>query len=269
MSIYSCVVSHVGNSRENQEDNYLLTKDEFLAPDKRETASKTRELVTACLEQDEKHYLIAVSDGMGGHSSGEVASLLSVKYLSDNYSNIIESTVLGEKAVCNHISMINELVCNTASKNTSYRGMGATLCGVISNGYNLYGFNIGDSRLYQMYNGQLSQLSTDHTEGQRLLDLKLLTTEEVSKFPRRKHLCRYIGYSGSVSPDVFRISNTIPGSLLLLCSDGLTDVISNVEIEQILNQNAGLKQKAGLLVNEAISRNPGHGDNITVILIEF
>ncbi len=256
--------SDCGNSRKKNEDNVVMKTDKnyFL---NRTTSDHFETL----LQIADHAFICAVSDGMGGHSSGEVASFLTVKYLSDHYSELIESVVLGEKAISKHLSQINQFVCSAANEDSAYRGMGATLCGIISNGYDLYGFNIGDSRLYQMCNGQLTRLSSDHTEGQRLLDLNLLTAEEVAKFPRRKHLYKYIGYMGEIIPDVFRIVKAIPGSILMLCSDGLTDVLSDEEINQMLKINADIKEKAGLMMEEALARNPGYGDNITVILIEF
>ena len=264
-----CVISHVGNSRENQEDNFLLHKGVYATPSEREKMADARELYCHNCELNKQRLLVAVSDGMGGHACGEVASLLTVAYMSDHYDEIIDSLRLGENSLATQISHINGVVSSKAKIERSCRGMGATLCGVIANEYELVGFNVGDSRLYQFRNGELKQLSTDHTEGQRLLRMQLLTEEEVKKFPRRKNLHKYIGYDGEVIPDIFRITSAEKGTILLLCTDGLSDVMSDKEMEQILNGRTSLSDKATKLVNEAVSKNLGHGDNTTVILIEF
>lgn len=262
-------ISHIGNSRDNQEDNYLVHRGGYLPSDVRDDMSKKRNphCIKGTIEKD--RFLVAVSDGMGGHACGEVASLLTVEYISDHYDEIIDSIRLGENSLATQISHINDVVSSKAQSDSSCRGMGATLCGVIANEYELIGFNVGDSRLYQFRNGELKQLSTDHTEGKRLLRMQLLTEEEVKNFPRRKNLHKYIGYDGEVVPDIFRITSAEQGTILLLCTDGLSDVMSDKEMERILNGRISLKDKATNLVNEAVSRNLGHGDNTTVILIEF
>lgn len=265
----SCVMSHIGNSRENQEDNFLLHRNIYVTPSARAKMTDTREPYSHNCELNKQRFLVAVSDGMGGHACGEVASLLVVQYMSDHYDDLIDSIRFGENSLATQISHINSVVSSKAKKDSSCRGMGATLCGVIANEYELVGFNVGDSRLYQFRNGELKQLSTDHTEGQRLLRMQLLTEEEVKHFPRRKNLHKYIGYEGEVIPDIFRITSAEQGTILLLCTDGLSDVMSDIEMEQILNGRTSLKDKAANLVNEAVSRNLGRGDNTTVILIEF
>ena len=231
--------------------------------------ANTRELHGCNCELNKQRFLAAVSDGMGGHACGEVASLLTVSYMSDHYDEIIDAIKLGEASLAAQISHINRIVSSKAKSESACRGMGATLCGVVANEYDLVGFNVGDSRLYQFRNGKLKQLSTDHTEGQRLLRMQLLTEEEVKNFPRRKNLHKYIGYDGEVVPDIFRITGAEPGTMLLLCTDGLSDVMSDEEMAEILSVRASLKDKASKLVMEAVSRDLGYGDNTTVILIEF
>ncbi len=262
-------ISHIGNSRDNQEDNYLVHRRGYLPPDVRDSMPKNR--TPYCFEGtiDKDHFLVAVSDGMGGHACGEAASLITVECLSNSFDEIINSMGLGEKALAAQISHINNAVCSMSQKDSSCQGMGATLCGVIANEYELVGFNVGDSRLYQFQNGELKQLSTDHTEGQRLLKMQLLTEEEVENFPRRKMLHKYIGYDGDIVPDIFRITRAEQGTIFLLCTDGLSDVMSDNEMEQVLKNSTSLGDRAMKLVTEAVSRNIGRGDNITVILIEL
>ena len=262
--------SNVGNSRQNQEDNAILPNGSYLTPDVVQSISAQRRTYEKTYARSyEKGFLVAVSDGMGGHASGEVASGQTVRYLSENYQRIIDGAYLNKESVVDEISRLNRSVVSLSKSDPNLRGMGATLCGVLCSNGVCYGINVGDSRLYSYQNGKFEQLSTDHTEGQRLLSLKLLTEEEYQRFPRKKNLYKYIGMNGEVVADVFKIESCEPGTVLVLCSDGLADVISNEEISEILSTNEPIENKGHKLVEQAVARNVGHGDNITLILIEF
>lgn len=262
--------SNVGNSRQNQEDNAILPGGSYLTPD----------LVKSIGEQRHTHeryfaynyddgFLAAVSDGMGGHASGEVASAQVVQYLFANYQRIVGNASFGEQPLVDEIAALNRQILAYSKSDASLRGMGATLCGVLVSKDGCYGINVGDSRLYRYCNGNLEQLSTDHTEGERLLKLNLLTQEEYQRFPRRKNLYKYMGVNSELVADVFKIGFCMPGTTLLLCSDGLADVVSNEEIEAVLATSETLEQKGRTLLKQALDGNAGHGDNITLILIEF
>ena len=264
-----CAVSHIGNSRGNQEDNFLVCQGRYLPQDMRDHMAHDRIPHRITGKIDKSRFLVAVSDGMGGHACGEVASLMAVEYLSDHYDDVIDAVKLNSDALSLRLSGVNHFVSSVSKNDSSRRGMGATLCGIVSNGYDMVGFNIGDSRLYQWKDGKIRQLSTDHTEGQRLINMHLLTAEEEKKFPRRKMLYKFVGYDGEIVPDVFPIMGTEPGTALLLCTDGLSDVLTAEEMEEILKNRSDIKETAMALAKEAASRNIGHGDNITVILMEF
>ena len=262
--------TNVGNSRQNQEDNVILPNGFFLDADLVKSISEHRQTYEVIHKGNfENGFLIAVSDGMGGHSSGEVASGLTVKYLSEKYSRIIDESYLDEQFIINEIGSLNRSINSYSKRDACLRGMGATLCGVICTNGMYYGVNVGDSRLYHYYNNHLEQLSTDHTEGQRLLKLNLLTEDEYQRFPRRKNLYKYIGINSELIPDVFKIGNCIPESTLVLCSDGLTDALSDEEIATVLRKSGSIEYRGHLLIDQALERNIGHGDNITLILIEF
>jgi len=268
VSVY--FASNVGNSRHNQEDNALLPGGSYLTPESVKAISGQRHTHEAIFKHSyESGFLAAVSDGMGGHASGEVASAQTVRYLSESYPRIVEGACFGEQFVQAEIAALNRRVLSISQSNASLRGMGATLCGVVCSKGSYYGVNVGDSRLYRYYNGQLEQLSADHTEGQRLLKLNLLTKEEYQRFPRRKNLYKYIGMNGELVADVFKIGFCVPGAMLLLCSDGLADVISDAEIGAVLQGGETIEQKGRALMQRALEGNAGHGDNITLILIEF
>ena len=260
----------VGNSRENHEDNFIISKGVFLSKEQVDKLSAERTLITAeQTHSPQQPLLLAVSDGMGGHACGEEASLLTVNYLSDCYDEIISSSWQEDEALTLHIANINKVVCDAAKADNSYFGMGATLCGVIIKDEKLTAFNVGDSRLYRYYDGILEQLTTDHTEGQRLLNMNLLTQEQEKNFPRRKLLHRYIGYDGNLAADISSCGNIESGSMLMICTDGLSDVLDSSEIIEILNSDITLCEQAERLVEKAQSKNAGYGDNITVVLVGF
>ncbi|MCJ0538610.1 PP2C family protein-serine/threonine phosphatase [Enterococcus cecorum] len=253
--------SHIGNSRENHEDNYLLGK-RYLLPEQVKQMSQIRKLVTDQMELRDS-FCVAVSDGMGGYECGEVASLLTVQYLSSHSISTVDDI-----KPC--ILELNNYVCAEAKKSADTRNMGATLCGVLSSEKQAFGFNVGDSRLYQYANGILKQVTVDNTEGQRLLDLGLLTEEEVKTFPKRKAIYKYIGKDVELVPDIYEINDIEKGTMLLLCSDGLSDVLDLEEIQDMLSkQFIKTEDKGKFLVEMAVERKPDAGDNITLIIIEY
>lgn len=254
-------ISHIGNSRENHEDNYLLGK-QYLLPEQVKQMSQLRKLVTNQMELKDS-FCVAVSDGMGGYECGEVASLLTVQYLSSHSISTVDDI-----KPC--ILDLNNYICTEAIKNVDTRNMGATLCGVLSAECKTYCFNVGDSRLYQYTNGILKQVTVDNTEGQRLLDLGLLTEEEVKTFPKRKAIYKYIGKDVELVPDIYEIKDIEKGTMLLLCSDGLSDVLDLEEIQDMLSkQFIKTEDKGKFLVEMAVERKPDAGDNITLIIIEY
>ncbi len=261
------VYSHIGNSRENHEDNYLLGE-RYLSPQQVETMAKDRRLVSdyAYFTGD---FCVAVSDGMGGYDCGEVASLMTVRYLSDHYREILDAAREKKENLISMVTALNHYVCKMASQKSETRYMGATLCGLVSVNGRLYGFNVGDSRIYQYLNGELKQISVDHTEGQRLLGLGLLTEEEVKSFPKRKAIYKYIGKETELIPDLYEIGSSEKNSYLLLCSDGLSDALDQEEIQDILSkQYIKTEDKGKFLVEMAVERRPDVGDNITLMLLE-
>lgn len=266
--IRATVFSHIGNSREVQEDNYLLGEGRFLSPEVREAMGKSRRLVTEERTfSGDAPFLVAVSDGMGGQSCGEVASLTTVQYLSGQYGEILKNA-RDMRALQESVARLNENFCRQAERRTEGQDMGATLCGVVYSGRDFHGFNVGDSRLYLFAEDELRQLSVDQTEGQRLLGLGLLTETELPHFPKRKALYNYIGRRSDLRPDFIEIPPMTQGMTLLLCSDGLTDALEDYEIEAVFrNRSLSPRQVGSRLVEEAVAKYPGQGDNITVILI--
>lgn len=262
--IKMALISHVGNSRSNNEDNFVL-------PSKNDGfyANEDSKNLCECSTSLEKPFCCAVSDGMGGHEFGEIASLKVVEYLSVHYDELIKN--LDNKALIqDYVTKLNEQFCNFTTRNKKYRNMGATLCGVVADDKKAFCFNVGDSRAYKFSSGKLQQITVDHSEGQRLFDLQLLTAEEVKTFPNRKAIYKYIGQKTTLIPDVFEIEDYSSCSYILLCTDGLTDVLSDSEIESVLGStDIDVNRKSQILIDLALKRRLNAGDNITLILIEL
>ena len=184
------VYSHIGNSRKNQEDNYFIGRGKYLSPADRDKMSEERKCKVD--SRIAEQFCCCVSDGMGGHSSGEVASFLTAKYIDENYDEIVNENIKSEQYIKEFVKNLNEGVCSKSKSDSALIDMGATLCGVLSVEHKTYCFNVGDSRLYQYTNGILKQVTVDNTEGQRLLDLGLLTEEEVKTFPKRIRVSKYV-----------------------------------------------------------------------------
>ena len=262
--INMALISHIGNSRSNNEDNFILPSKNYGF-----YTNENSKKLCECSATIANHFCCAVSDGMGGHEFGEVASLKVVEYLSIHYDELINS-IHNKEAIRSQVARLNDHFCNFAARNKNYRNMGATLCGVVSDGKKALCFNVGDSRAYTFCSGKLKQITVDHSEGQRLFDLQLLTAEELKTFPNRKAIYKYIGQKTTLIPDIFEIENYSSCSYILLCTDGLTDVLSDDEIESILGStDIDINRKSQLLIDLALKRRLNAGDNITLILIEL
>jgi protein phosphatase len=259
--------SHIGNSRENQEDNYFIGRGKFLSPADRDKMSEKRKCkVDTCISDQ---ICCCVSDGMGGYSFGEEASLLTVSYIDENYDELLNRWNKSDRYIQNFVEKLNGYICEKASKEVELRDMGATLCGVLLEGNDGICFNVGDSRAYRVYSDRIEQITVDHTEGQRLLELGLLNEEELDSFPKRKAIYKYIGKPIDLIPDVYEIRGLKEGEYILLCTDGLSDVIAEEELFNMMSKKfISTEDKGKFLVEMAVERKISTGDNVTLIIIE-
>lgn len=264
------VFSHIGNSRQKQEDNFLVGSRLMLLPSDGCEQARERMPYFCTAMLPEKKFGAFVCDGMGGHACGELASLTAAQLLKKRYDDLLQAAAVSVAAIREVISGLNGEFCRFAAGSPERQSMGTTLCGVVSWGNHLYGINVGDSRLYMYRNGVLRQISTDHSEGQRLLNLGLISEDEVQSLPHRKAIYKHFGQRVKLTPDVFEITDAARGTLLLLATDGLTDALTDGEISGILRVGRNNLNSCGRsLLQQALSRNLGRGDNITLILIEF
>lgn len=249
-----CCQSHIGNIRKVNEDN-LFCGEVY----KNNPLSK---------EFKYSHYInrnnlevYAVFDGMGGLQCGEKASYLASSTLyeyiksNDNFNGV------------DAIKYINYLMCQRKKQLSLDLGCTAVICSVLDNQLNV--FNIGDSRAYLFRNNVLKQLSVDHTEENSMKKIN-----EILGINKRNECCKniltqHIGIDENeflLEPSTIEIS-LLDKDIVMLCSDGLTSMVSDEKIREILGCKNKLIQKMEKLINEAI--NNGGKDNITIILLEF
>ncbi|MGI9131904.1 MAG: PP2C family protein-serine/threonine phosphatase [Candidatus Nanopelagicaceae bacterium] len=200
--------------------------------------------------------IVAVADGMGGHAGGEVASRIAIKSLAQTSSNA--------DALLSVANSINLEIANKSKSDPELAGMGTTLTALQINGEVAELLHVGDSRCYAFTGGKLNQLSDDHTVMQELIDQGRITPDEVMNHPQRSLLTQALMGDSEVNPALKLYPITI-GDKFLLCSDGLTAVLSDLEISKILKKNSGQE-----LVEELVAETKAKGapDNVTVIWAE-
>jgi PPM family protein phosphatase len=207
--------------------------------------------------------LFAVADGMGGHHAGEVASRLAAAALEDR-----ERGLRGETAVAELIDTANERIYRAALEDPSVAGMGTTVtvalvddaAGTIAIGH------VGDSRLYRIRDGRLEQLTSDHSLVAELMRTGRLTEEEAQHHPQRSVITRAAGTEPSVEIDSATVE-TLPGDLYLLCSDGLTTMVGDEQILEIVQRDGDPDRITAALV--AAANRAGGEDNVTVVVFEI
>ena len=211
--------------------------------------------------------LIAVSDGMGGHAGGEVASkiaITSVKELSAVLSDPELDAESREDLLLNISFSIDHEIAEVANSDRALQGMGTTLTALHLNGAHVELLHIGDSRCYQWNGKKLIQLSYDHTVMQELLDQGRLTPDEVINHPQRSLLTQALIGDSGIDP-ILHLFEVKVGDQFLLCSDGLSSVLSDFEIANILKRVDSTEVVKELL---AAVHEKGAPDNITILWSE-
>jgi serine/threonine protein phosphatase PrpC/LysM repeat protein len=211
-------------------------------------------------------HVFVVCDGMGGHNAGDVASELAVDSVRDYLNEAYCSNPFD--AVENAILYANKMVYNLALGNDYLHGMGTTIVlGLIRDDRVYYG-HVGDSRLYLFRNHVLDQMTEDHSLVQQLLKAGLISMSEAKDHPKKHEITRALGLTLAIEPEISPRA-IIPQNddFLLLCSDGLTNLIEAPDISKILDNPYGINDKASRLLNKA-NRNGGN-DNISIILVRF
>jgi PPM family protein phosphatase len=258
--LHCTALSHMGVVRKNNEDNFSISAYHLA-------------------EHDPTPAVFAIlADGIGGHKAGEVAAELVVNGFSSRVAR--SDGIQPVETLKAAFAETNQLLLNESHSNIEKNGMGATLACAWVIGNQLYTATAGDSRIYLGRAGAIRQLSTDHTWVQDAIDKGLLDPELAAKHPNAHVIKRYVGSEKAIEPD-FRLRLTteesdaqafanqgtflLPGDLILLCTDGLTDLVSEREILRTIQQARGMSSAAKALVDLACERG-GH-DNITVLIL--
>lgn len=210
--------------------------------------------------------LAVVCDGMGGHAAGDVASRMAGELLQKAWEEADAITTSGEAEQWfrTNIQKVNDQIFSLSSRDESLKGMGTTIVSAICTEKFATIANVGDSRCYIINPDGLKQITDDHSLVNELVKIGELTKEDAENHPRKNVLLRALGTELSVEVDTL----TIPfekNDYLLLCSDGLTNQLSDEEIEKIIRSDHGLEEKADQMVD--LANQYGGDDNISLILI--
>lgn len=246
MLIKTDLICDIGCVRLNNEDMILLDGELY-----RDTSTENNYELT-----DNVRFMAVVADGMGGHNGGEVASEAVLKSFNDFLYNLPSS--LSEIELVSQIKhwaqTANDQVVGIAEENQNLQGMGSTFCGIMFYEKHIFSLNIGDSRLYRFRDGVLKQLSTDHSMRKLIGDNAVPNNVIYNSF----------GTIEDIFIDVNNISEQVfDNDIFLICSDGLTDMLSDEDIENMLSQNASCI----MLTDKA--KDAGGKDNISIIFLKI
>lgn len=204
--------------------------------------------------------LYVVCDGMGGHAAGEVASEIAVSTIAGRAPRRLDAEALGRA-----VEEANLAIIRAAREGVGREGMGTTCTAAMLENERLVIAQVGDSRAYLLHNGRLQQLTRDHSLMADLLEAGRITPAEAKTHPQRSVITRALGSDPRTEPDLYEL-NVEAGDRLLLCSDGLSGMLEDFEIEEIMRKVADPQRCAAVLVNEAIAA--GGYDNVTVVVAD-
>ncbi len=210
--------------------------------------------------------LFIVADGMGGHNAGDYASKMTVETMISQIRDCRDLS--GENAVSilgRAIWAANEYIHKKANENADLEGMGTTVVAATFLGKYLEVANVGDSRLYVVNRNEIRQITRDHSLVEEMVRMGGIAREEARNHPDKNIITRAVGVSETAEPDFFTVE-LVEGDMVLMCSDGLTNMLEDEEIRMILNGARDIVEKAQELVRAANEN--GGKDNISVILME-
>ena len=207
--------------------------------------------------------LFLVADGMGGHKAGDLASEYTVSRVCEAVTKSMQKIPF--QILKGAFQYANQKLIEKAAESPAYTGMGTTLVAVtVQDDGTAYVANIGDSRLYRI-GDEIEQITEDHSLVEEMVRMGEISKEEARNHPEKNIITRAIGVSDTIEPDYFD-TKLEKGECLLLCSDGLSNMIEDAQIREILKRRTNLKSGAEELVRTA-NENGGR-DNISVVLIE-
>ena len=243
--------THVGMKRSHNEDSFLVLPEEKL---------------------------FCVADGMGGHASGEIASKIAIEELEEFFkltSQDAEATWpfkmdrtrnYDENRLATAIKLANVRIYERAGMDRQYKGMGTTIATVHFSATHVYVAHVGDSRVYSFRGGQLKQVTEDHSLLNDYLKAKKLSPQEIEAFPHKNVIVRALGLKESVMVDMSRFELQ-EGDIYLLCSDGLSGMVKDAQMEEVLASHDELAPACDRLIE--LANAAGGNDNITCILVRY
>lgn len=218
------------------------------------------------LNNEHGDFVLAVADGMGGHKAGEVASSIAIEHITNRFYQL-EKMGPKDNAIewlRTIVKEINDQIFEYAKKNPQNKGLGTTLVIAIkTNDYILYG-NIGDSSGFVIKNNILHKVTKDHTYVGMLVSNGKISEESAKTHPGRNLLTRALGANNPIEIDIFDIDTSVKG--LFLCSDGLTNMLTQEQIEKVLNSNLSIEEAVVKLIKKANLR--GGTDNISIAYLK-
>lgn len=226
-----------GLKRESNQDSFLMNKDLGL-------------------------YIVA--DGMGGHSGGEVASAMAVKAVEKFIGQNITSGLSARELLVRAYEEASASIYQRAARENHLMGMGTTMVLCYINGSSIFVANVGDSRAYMYRKPHLWQITEDHSLMNEQLRAGMIKEEQLSSFLNKNVITRSVGYEKEVQVDVFERKLEL-GDCFLLCSDGLSGLVSDSKISEILNKTEGGKVPPSCIENALAN---GGDDNVTVMYLQ-
>jgi protein phosphatase len=264
-------LSHPGKVRPNNEDHFLAAR--FGRSMVTLRTNLTQEQIPARF--DELGYALVVADGMGGAAAGEVASSLAITagvnlaLNSPHWTVVLTPKEIDEQMARwqRRFRQIDHILTEHAQADPSLAGMGTTLTVACSLGNHLFLYYVGDSRAYLFRRGKLYRLTRDHTAAQAMADAGWIAPEEVATHRLRHALTRVLGAAGGEAEAEIQHVQLADGDRLLLCTDGLTDMVPDAGIADVLQRIEPSEQASQALVDLALER--GGKDNVTVVLARY
>ena len=222
------------------------------------------------LPSEKSKPLFIIADGMGGHKAGEIASNLAIHIISQKFNDFLNRGNINKNNIKNNIvesfNEANDKIYKKASKEEDCSGMGTTVVLAYISDENLYIGHVGDSRAYSLYEDKLLQITEDHSLVEELIKNGSISKEEAKTHPQRNIITRAVGTSKDIDVDILVLpKDTI--EILLLCTDGLTSMLDDNEIKDILLKGESMQVACDELIR--CSNEKGGYDNITVLALEF
>lgn len=213
---------------------------------------------------NEQKNLYLVADGMGGCNAGEVASNTAISIFVEAMEKTENEEILDRMMFATRAC--NQIVYQKAKKNVEYTDMGTTLVAACIEKEKVFIIYVGDSRAYRFRDNELCQITTDHSYVMELVKIGSITKEEAEVHPKKNIITRAIGVREDVEPDIV-IADIKEGDKILLCTDGLSNMVSSKEMQEILTKECSTEEKVKKLV--LLANHKGGLDNISLILIEI